>query len=533
MPETLPLRDYQREAIDALHTGWQAGHTRLAVILPTGAGKTVAFSHLAAEAHVRGVRTLVLAHREELIQQAAAKVRAVAPGLRVGIVKAERDEHHAADVVVASIQTLVSPKRRAAIRDVGLVIVDEAHHAAAPSYIEVLQHFGCWDRTPAAGFTATMKREDGGLAEVWEDVVYTRDILEMIADGHLVDVRGKAVQVDGLALDNVKTRAGDLQDGQLAQALDDSGAAAVVADAYREHAADRPGVIFTPTVATAQSMASVMNAGGIRTAAVWGDMPREERAATLKAYSTGDIQVLSNCMVLTEGFDAPWASCAVIARPTKSAALYIQMVGRVLRPWEGKCDALVLDVMGSSTRHKLASLVDLTEREMEQPEEGQTLAEAALKEVPEQTPRLLGSKVAWQDVNLFHQSEVRWLQTRGGVWFIPAGAERFFLVPGEEPQTYRIRLWDRQAGSRTPNPDPEYPLEFAMRWAEIYAQRRAPYLARKAAGWRSGPASPKQLAACKRLGVSVPTGASAGDVSDLMDVAMASRQIDRAVSCVA
>src|SRR5436190_21331894 len=169
MPETLPLRDYQRAAIDALHAGWQAGGTRLAVLLPTGAGKTVVFSHLAAEQHARGIRTLVLAHRDELIQQAAGKIRAVAPHLRVGVVKAERDEHRDVDVVVASIQTLAGTKRREAIRDIGLVVVDEAHHAAAPTYMETLQHFGCFDRTPAAGFTATMKRENGGLAEVWEE----------------------------------------------------------------------------------------------------------------------------------------------------------------------------------------------------------------------------------------------------------------------------------------------------------------------------------------------------------------------------
>ncbi|NUL03574.1 DEAD/DEAH box helicase [Streptomyces lunaelactis] len=527
MPETLPLRDYQRAAIDALHTGWQAGGIRLAVLLPTGAGKTVVFSHLAAEMHARGIRTLVIAHRDELIQQAAAKIRAVAPHLRVGVVKAERDEHEGYDVIVASIQTLASPRRREAIREIGLVVVDEAHHAAAPTYMETLQHFGCFGRTPAAGFTATMKRENGGLAEVWEQIVYTRDILEMIADGHLVDVRGKAVQVEGLALDDVKTRAGDLQDGQLAQALDDSGAAEVVADAYLEHAADRPGVIFTPTVDTAKSMTDVMNKRGIRTATVWGDMHRDERTETLKAYGKGDIQVLANCMVLTEGFDAPWASCAVIARPTKSAALYVQMVGRVLRPWKDKQDALVLDVMGASTRHKLASLVDLTEREMTAPEEGETLAEAALKEDQETGPRLAQRGIDWQDVDLFHNSETRWLQTRGGTWFIPTGGESLFLTSGSEPQTFRIRLWDRERGPLAPDPDPEYPLEFAMRWAEIFAQRRAPQLARKAARWRSGQPSPKQRQLAKSLRIRVPADATAGDVSDLVDVAFASNRIDR------
>ncbi|MEU5339361.1 DEAD/DEAH box helicase [Streptomyces sp. NPDC020766] len=525
MPEALPLRDYQRAAISALHDGWRAGGQRLAVLLPTGAGKTVVFSHLAAEQHDAGVRTLVIAHREELIKQAAAKIRAVAPHLNVGIVKAELDEHQDADVIIASIQTLAVRKRREAITGVGLVIVDEAHHAAAPTYMEVLQHFGCFDRTPAAGFTATMRREDGGLAEVWERIVYTRDILEMIADRHLVNVRGKAVRVADLDLDSVKSRAGDLQDGQLGQALDDSGAAKVVADAYAKFAADRPGVVFTPTVDTAQSMADVLNSRGIRTAAVWGDMPREERGATLKAYADGDIQVLSNCMVLTEGFDAPWASCAVIARPTKSASLYVQMVGRVLRPWPGKRDALVLDVMGASTRHKLATLADLTEREVAV-DDDESLAAAVLDDDPDAYPGLRAVAVDWQDISLFDESPVRWLRTRGGTWFIPAGDILYFLLPGEEPGSYRIRRSTAADGVRAPSPDPEYPLEFAMQWAELYAQRSAHHLARRGAGWRQRSPSPKQLAWCRYRRVRVPEGATAGDVSDIRAVHDASLLID-------
>jgi superfamily II DNA or RNA helicase len=525
MSEALPLRGYQREAIDALHTEWQTGTRRLAVLLPTGAGKTVVFSHLAAEQHDRGVRTLVIAHREELIQQAAAKVRAIAPHLTVGIVKAERDEHADADVIVASVQTLANKRRREPIRGVGLVIVDEAHHAAAPTYMEVLEHFGCFARTPCAGFTATMKREDGGLAEVWERIVYTRDILQMIADRHLVNVRGKAVRVGGLDLDAVKTRAGDLQDGQLAQALDESNAAAVVADAYTEFAADRPGVVFTPTVDTAKSMAEVLNTRGIRTATVWGDMPKDERADALRAYAAGDIQVLSNCMVLTEGFDAPWASCAVIARPTKSAALYVQMVGRVLRPWEGKRDALVLDVMGASTRHKLATLADLTERELTI-DDGESLAAAALDDDPDALPGLRAVAVDWQDVSLFDESPVRWLRTRGGTWFIPAGDTLYFLLPGDEPGMYRLRRSTPAEGVRAPSPDPEYPLEYAMQWAELYAQRAARQLAVRGAGWRHRPPSTKQLNYCRFKRIPVPPGATAGEVSDLQAVHQASARID-------
>lgn len=527
MSETLPLRPYQRAAIDTVYKAIDNGCTRPAVLLPTGSGKTVIFSHLGAEQHERGTRTLVIAHTGELIKQAANKMRAVAPHLNVGIVKAEQDDHENADIVVGSVQTLARPHRREALADIGFVVVDEAHHAAANTYMGVLEHFGCLDdrRTPCVGFTATMHREDGGLSDVWQEVVYKRDILEMIADRYLVNVRGKAVRVAGLDLDSVRTRHGDLQDGQLAQALDESNAADVVADAYTEFASDRQGVVFVPTIATAQTMAEVMSARGIRTAAVWGDMPKEERAATLKAYADGEIQVLTNAMVLTEGWDAPWASCAVIARPTKSPGLYVQMVGRVLRPWPDKRDALVLDVMGASTRHNLATLADLTERDLAV-EEGQSLAHAALDDDPDAFPGLRAVAVDWEDISLFDESPVRWLRTSGGTWFIPAGEFTYFLVPGEESGSYRIRRWAPDEGVRPPSPDPEYPLEYAMQWAERYAQRAAWRLAQRGAGWRQRPPSPKQLGWCRWKRIPVPPGATAGDVSDLRAVYEASARLD-------
>jgi superfamily II DNA or RNA helicase len=302
---------------------------------------------------------------------------------------------------------------------------------------------------------------DGGLADVWSDVVYRMDILDLITAGHLVDAKGKRVVVGNLDLDAVKTRSGDLQEGQLGQALEESNAADVVADAYLEHAPDRPGVIFTPTVSSAQVMADTMNDAGIPTGLIYGAMPKEERAVTLKLYQAGDLQVLANCMVLTEGFDAPWTSCAVIARPTKSAGLYVQMAGRALRPHPGKRDALILDVMGASTRHKLASIVDLTDRKTAAPKDGQSLREAA--DEPDDALLDVSPAVEWEDVNLFHHSTARWLRTYGGVWFLPAGDDRLlFLAPAPEMKGFRVRMWQDGAGALAPNPDPAYEIAEAM-----------------------------------------------------------------------
>ena len=536
-PETFTPRPYQAEAIKALISGWQGTNNRLAVVLPTGAGKTVVFANLISELlpQMNGQRALVIAHREELIEQAAAKVRAVRPDLRVGVVKAERDEHQDADVIAASIQTLAVERRRKAIENIGVVIVDECHHAAAPSYMTVLDHFGAWRGLPVAGFTATMTRADGGLADVWQEVVFTLDILEMIEDGYLCDVRGKRVIVEGLDLDAVKTRAGDLQDGQLGQALEDSDAGPVVAKAYREHAGDRPGVVFTPTVATAQAMAEAFTATGIPAAAVWGDMPRDDRAATLDAYRRGDVQVLSNCMVLTEGFDAPWTSCAVIARPTKSAGLYCQMAGRALRLFDGKKDALILDVMGASTRHKLASIVDLTGRDVAMPDEDQTLREA-VREAEEKAQRRIDlSRIQVEEIDLFHGSAVRWLKTESGVWFIPIGdAAYVFLVRNPVDRTYWLRKFDAINGMVGPKHDVPLPLAPAKAWLEQQARAMGSrWLATRAAAWRNKPASTKQLNFCRMKGIQVPPGSSAGEVSDLQAIHQFTTFLDRLTALAA
>jgi superfamily II DNA or RNA helicase len=520
MTEAFTPRPYQLDAIEALRKGWAAGANRLAVVLPTGAGKTVVFSHLAHQMldTLGGRRVLVIAHREELIEQAAAKLLAVDPMLRVGIVKAQRDDHDA-DVIVASVQTLAVPRRREAIRDIGLIIVDECHHAAAPTYMEVLRHFGAWDGVPTAGFTATMTREDGGLAEVWEDVVFRLDILDMISDGFLCDVRGKRITVDTLDLDKVRTRGGDLVDGQLGKALEDSGALDAIAKAYVDHASDRPGVVFTPTVATAQACAAALTAAGITAAPVWGDMGRDERRATLARYEAGDVQVLTNCMVLTEGFDAPHTSCVVVARPTKSAGLYVQMVGRGLRPAPGKRDALLLDVMGASTRHKLASMVDLTAREIGEHKNGKSLREIAEEAAAAEHRRVLAARVEAEEINLFGSSAIRWLRTPDGIWFIRlTGAMFLFLQRDPGTRLYRMRRWTEAHGVHPPKDDVARPLPEALAWLEKQAKVLAPgaFVARQAR-WRMGQPSPKQLGLCRRLGIQVPRGATAGDVADLID----------------
>ena len=466
MSGLLKLRDYQRGAIEALNRTFDEGARRAAVVLPTGGGKTVVFSHLSNGYLTAngGKRVLILAHTDELVRQAAKKLKDVAPHLSVGIVKGAIRQTRA-DVVVASVQSLRDARKRNQIQNVGLVIVDECHHATAKTYLDILRHYGCLGQecaacggkgadhsgpcvdcmgagdfpgtgAVAAGFTATLMRSDKAkLSRVWETVAYKKDISFMIRAGYLLAPRGKRIVVDDLDLGKVKKSGGDFQASDLGEALEASLAPEAVAKAYVEHASDRSGVLFAPTVEAAYVFADELNAVGVKTEVVHGALEMKERRAIIGRLESGETQVIANCMVLTEGFDCPRVSCVVVARPTKSSPLYQQMVGRGLRidptrPREGQ-DCLILDVVGISGRHTLASLVDLSEREIDL-RDGQSLIEAEDELLAQEVEEFDGLGPA---PDYFHDGPVKavdfdplaaassrvWLKTAGGVYFLSAG----------------------------------------------------------------------------------------------------------------
>lgn len=550
----LKLRDYQAEAITAVRQAWADGTRRPAIILPTGAGKTVVFSHVAAQMRELDVRTLILAHRDELIEQAAAKVRAVSPGLRVGILKGPRREIRGRDVVVASVQSLARAPRRAEIAAAGfrLVIVDECHHAVANTYMEVLRAMGCFDEdlntgAYALGVTATMGRSDRlALGQVWQDVVYQRQIVQMIRQGYLVNVKGVRVRIEGLDLATVKRTAGDFQDKALSEAMHDALAPAAIARAYVEHAKDRQGVVFAPGVAMAYELAEAFTAEGIPAVGIDGTMAVADRRRVLAEYAAGDIQVICNAMVLTEGWDAPWCSAVVIARPTSSASLYVQMAGRALRPHPGKTDALIIDVVGVTGKHRLASIADLSGTERVE-----ALDEELAKYEPDEEIDLLGlldepkgagpgfpvepgadGPLVSEIVELFDASRQAWLRTPKGVWCLPAGDNIVFIAPsttGMAGQYAVARCPARAAGGEFLRDG--LPLDMAMAIGEQYVSD-ATTLTRKGASWRKSEPKQGQINLAAQLGVAVLPFMTRGDLSDAISTSIAAGRIDP-MPCVA
>lgn len=419
------------------------------------------------------------------------------------------------------------------------VVVHNCHHAAAVSYRNILAALGCFtgmddggDPAVAVGFTATLARGDGqGLGSVWEDAVYTRSPLWMMSRGHLVDVKSKLIDVDTLHLGDVKKSRGDYTASSLGDAMMEAGGPQIIAKVLEEHASDRRSpMVFTPTVEVARATAEALPSA----AYVHGGTPRAERLNIYRQFRTGEIRTLINCMVLTEGADFPFADCAVIARPTKSEPLFIQMVGRVLRPSPatGKDDALVLILAGEGG--SLCTLVDLEPGFEGKVADGETLADAYEREESRKEEKVpagsLRFELKYRDIDLLKASAAySWLRTSAGVQFIPLGDNgEIVLWPAkDEPEKWDVAYapprgtWERLHTGLD--------LGIAMAWAETEASDRSSLNMTRTAAWRKKPASPKLVGLLKYAGKTVPDGIRAGLASDLFAVTVASRKLDRFV----
>lgn len=348
------LRPYQREAVTRIGSEL-AGNRSTLLVMATGTGKTQTFGAVAK--HWPG-RVLVLAHRDELIDQARSRLSKMT-GEFVGVEQAERSAL-GERIVIGSVQTMCREARLKAfpVDRFGLVVVDEAHHAVARTYRKIIDHFAS---AKLLGVTATPDRADeSAMGQVFDTVAFTYDIQDGIRDAYLCPVVVQQVQVDAIDLSAVKTTAGDLNQGQLDAVMASEEALHGIARPTMELSGDRRTILFTTSVDNAHRLAEVLNRyrGGCARA-VDGTTSFDTRRDLLRGHKAGEYQFLCNVGVLTEGYDDPAVACIAMARPTKSRALYAQCIGRGLRPFPGKADCLVLDFSGNSGRHKLVSGLDI------------------------------------------------------------------------------------------------------------------------------------------------------------------------------
>lgn len=344
----MELRPYQQAAREAVWNEWDEGRAKTLLVLPTGCGKTVVFAKITEDAVRRGGRVLILAHRGELLQQAADKLLSVT-GLGSAVEKAEQTcIGQWYRVTVGSVQTLMRPKRLAQFAPdfFSTIIVDEAHHCISDSYLTVLNHFA---GANILGVTATPDRGDQkNLGQVFDSLAYEYTLPQAIKEGYLVPIKALTLPIN-IDFRNVGTSAGDYKPGDIASALDPY--LEQIATEMEKYCKDRKTVVFLPLVATSQKFRDILNAHGFRAAEVNGNSV--DREQILQDFANNKYNVLCNSMLLTEGWDCPDVDCVVVLRSTKVRALYCQMVGRGTRLAPGKDHLLLLDFLWNTEKHEL------------------------------------------------------------------------------------------------------------------------------------------------------------------------------------
>lgn len=346
----MELRPYQQAAMNAVLNEWEQGVSKTLLVLPTGCGKTIVFAKISEQCVIQKKRVLILAHRGELLEQAADKIFKVT-GLKCATEKAEESCLGSwYRIVVGSVQTLMREKRLANFsRDYfDTIIIDEAHHSITDSYQNILTHFPAAD---VLGVTATPDRGDmKNLGQVFESLAYEYTLPKAIKEGYLSPIKAVTIPLN-LDLTGVGTQAGDFKASDIDNALDPY--LHQIAEEMLNYCNDRKTVVFLPLVKTSQKFCGILNSKGFKAAEVNGNSP--DRAEILKDYESGKYNVLCNSMLLTEGWDCPSVDCIIVLRPTKVRSLYCQMVGRGTRlsPETGKTELLLLDFLWHTERHEL------------------------------------------------------------------------------------------------------------------------------------------------------------------------------------
>lgn len=346
----MELRPYQQEAKDAIFHSWDEGIQKTLLVLPTGCGKTIVFAKVAEECVRQGDRVLILAHRGELLEQAADKIGR-STGLGCATEKAEETCLGSwFRITVGSVQSLMRESRLNKFDEdyFNTIIIDEAHHCISDSYQRVLNHF---HDAKVLGVTATPDRGDmKNLGSVFENLSYEYTLPKAIKEGYLSPIKAVTIplQVD---LTGVGIQSGDFKVGDLGTALDPY--LEQIAEEMKKYCADKKTVVFLPLVKTSQKFRDLLNAKGFRAAEVNGES--KDRAEILEDFDKDKYNVLCNSMLLTEGWDCPSVDCIVVLRPTKVRSLYCQMVGRGTRlsPETGKDHLLLLDFLWHTERHEL------------------------------------------------------------------------------------------------------------------------------------------------------------------------------------
>jgi DNA repair protein RadD len=338
----ITLRPDQYSLISSVRAALGPEVRQVLMQAPCGWGKTVTFSWLCEQVYIRDKRVVIVVHREELFDQVSRTLTEF--NVRHGFIAAGRYFAEHCRVYVASVWTLA--KRIPEIAEPDLVIIDECHHAVAKSWRTILN---AWPHAWRLGVTATPERLDGsGLRDCFQALVCGPSVRSLIDAGHLSEFKLYAPPIEGIA---VATRAGDYAKEALAAWMDKPKITGSAVAHYKRLASGKRGIVFCVSLDHAAHVAAEFEAAGYAAARIDGGMERSDRHALVARFKSGDIQILTSCEIVSEGFDLPAIECAILLRPTQSLGLYLQQVGRALRPWPGKEAAIILDHAGNALKH--------------------------------------------------------------------------------------------------------------------------------------------------------------------------------------
>lgn len=466
----MELRPYQQEAKDAIFEQWDNGVKKTLLVLPTGCGKTVVFAKVTEDCVRQGNRVLILAHRGELLDQAADKLMKTT-GLGCALEKAESTcQGSWFRVVVGSVQTLMRQKRLDQFPEdfFDTIIIDEAHHCISDSYQKVLQHF---PDAQILGVTATPDRGDmQNLGQFFESLAYEYTLPKAIKGGYLAPIKALTIPLK-IDMSSVSVQAGDFKVGDIGTALDPY--LEGIAEEMEKYCSDKKTVVFLPLVKTSQKFRDLLSEHGFQAAEVNGNS--QDRAEILADFEAGKYNVLCNSMLLTEGWDCPSVDCIVVLRPTKVRSLYCQMVGRGTRLFPGKDHLLLLDFLWHTERHELchpASLICSNEEVAQKMTENLEEAAGCPIDIEEAEQKASADVVAQREESLAKQLA--------------------------EMKRRKKKLVD--------------PLQFEM---SIQAEDLSGYV--PAFGWEMGPPSDKQKSTLEKLGILPDQIENAGKAAKLLD----------------
>jgi ATP-dependent helicase IRC3 len=563
------LRPYQQEQLDAVLSNFIDGVNQQLLVGATGTGKTVLFSNLPAKLqHLLPLKTLIIVHREELVDQAVKSMRHWNPALKVGKEMAEHYADTDCDVIVSCVASIgregATRMERFGWDSFDKLIVDESHHAIASTYMNVFEAMGVLKpdtKKLLLGVTATPKRKNltrsqkkqlttlddeeiVSLKSVFKKIVHKYTIRQAIRDGWLVPLKGFRLKTD-TDLSEVKSTAGDYQADQLSEVVNTATRNQQIVRAWQEYADGRSTIAFAVDIQHSKDLAETFRKSGIKSEAVWGD--DSQRASKLAQFKAGEITVLVNCAVLTEGFDEWNVQCVILARPTKSSSLFTQMVGRGTRLEEGagnlleaiksgqalrKKDCYILDVVDNNKRCSLVTFPSLMGLNPDFDLRGESVTKAIeeIEQLQEKYPTisfveltdLSKVKVFVESLDMFAEpyseevkefSELTWMQTQSGAYTLAIperrevqAAKEYWNFLHEKLNISQNELEEYELSITTVNTDKKLgtfgTLKEAFTTADEVVRRCRPdrvKVMQRNAGWHDGPASDASKKYLKKL----------------------------------